>query len=87
MPAIFINNHYIGTLENIQEYEDLGFLNNIVKKEYERRCLVCNIIRPSKENEICTHCYRPYHFFTKSDQKVNVYKNRLNPASEIIYEK
>jgi len=73
-------------VENLQEYEDLGFLNNIVKKEYDRRCLVCNIIRPSKENEVCLHCYRPYQFFSKADQKINIFKNRLTASPELIYE-
>ena len=73
-------------MENIQEYEDLSFLQSIVKKEYERRCLVCNIVRMKKEDEICMHCYRAYTFFAKSEQKINIFKNRIRTLDEYVYE-
>ena len=73
-------------MDNIQEYEDLSFLQSIVKKEYERRCLGCNVVRMKKEDEICLHCYRAYTFFAKSDKKINIFKNRLKMQDEYEYE-
>jgi hypothetical protein len=73
-------------MENLQEYEDMSFLQSIVKKEYDRRCLVCNIVRLKKDDKVCLHCYRDYNFFAKSEQKINIFKNRLKVLDEYEYE-
>jgi glutaredoxin len=84
LPAVFINGYYIGSYDNLQELEELKLTNNIISREYMRRCLECNIIRTNKEFDTCPYCYKNYLFFIKSDNRLSVHDNRLN-NDEIIY--
>ena len=81
LPAVFINNLYIGSESDFQELHDLNLVLSIVNKEYMKRCLVCNIIKTDRELEICPYCYRPYIFFAKSQDVINVYDNRFKKES------
>ena len=56
----------------------MNLTGSIVSKEYLRRCLVCNIIRTDMELQNCPHCYKNYLFFIKSENKIEVHKNRHN---------
>ena len=56
--------------------EDMNLTASIINKEYLRRCLVCNIVRTDLELENCPYCYKNYLFFSKSEIKYEVYKNR-----------
>ena len=38
---------------------------------------MCNIIKTDDELEICPYCYRPFIFFAKSTEIINVYENRI----------
>lgn len=86
LPAVFINNYYIGSAGHFQELEDLRLTNSIVTKEYQKRCLMCNIIKSDKELDTCPHCYKSYLFFIKADLMVSVHANRfLDKDEEILY--
>jgi glutaredoxin len=84
LPAVFIDGYYIGGYDNFQELEELKLTNNIVTREYLRRCLECNIIRTNKDFDTCPYCYKNYLFFIKSENRLSIHENRFN-SDEIIY--
>lgn len=56
----------------------MGLTLSIINKDYLKRCLACNIIRTDLDIENCPYCYKNYLFFSKSELKYKVYKNRHN---------
>lgn len=76
LPAIFINDYYIGSLEEFQELEDKKLIDKIIYKEYNDYCLECHISRNDKNDAVCPYCYKRYAFFAKTDEKYDIYKMR-----------
>jgi hypothetical protein len=65
-------------MKNFQDLEDMNLLMPIIRKDYLKRCITCNMVRPSLELENCPYCYKNYLFFIKSKEKYSVYENRHN---------
>ena len=73
---VFINGYYIGGKDKFQEFEDLNIISLLVSKEYERRCLSCDILRGSKDSFNCSYCLRSYLYFAISSTIHDIYGNR-----------
>lgn len=75
---IFINKYYIGGADCFQELEDKNVISLLLNKEYERKCLSCNIYRTSDESNNCSFCLTSYLDFAKNKVKIDVYASRQN---------
>ncbi|KAM3142415.1 hypothetical protein pb186bvf_005572 [Paramecium bursaria] len=65
LPHIYINEHFIGGANELQELEDFQYLDDIYTQTYLKICLNCNNDRLEKQNE-CDQCQKPFLFFRKN---------------------
>ncbi|CAD8188051.1 unnamed protein product [Paramecium pentaurelia] len=64
LPFITINNIFIGGYEDFYSlFEQGGFLQRIINKDYEMQCINCNEQR--RGGDRCLKCKWPYEFFKK----------------------
>lgn len=56
--------------------EDQKIIPSLIKGEYLKRCLVCNMPRESFEKEICYYCYKKYLYWAISIEIYNIYEMR-----------
>ena len=73
---VFINNYYIGGADDFQILEDRKVIGTLLKKEYEKRCMACNVYITSKDSTACPFCYTNYISFARSLNQIDVYGNR-----------
>lgn len=76
LPAIFINGYYIGSYENLQEFEDSNIISKLLIGEYEDSCLVCHITKTNLDLDTCPFCYKKYKYFAKKDHKYDIWEMR-----------
>ena len=76
LPMVFINNYYIGGADDFQMLEDRKVIGSLLKKEYEKRCMACNVYITSKNSTSCPFCYSSYISFARSLNQFDVYENR-----------
>ncbi|CAD8089414.1 unnamed protein product [Paramecium primaurelia] len=64
LPFVTINGIFIGGYEDFYSlFEQGGFLQRIINKDYEMQCINCNKQRGGGDN--CPNCKWPYEFFKK----------------------
>jgi len=73
---IFINDYYIGGVNEIQTLVDEDLLIDIVKKVYLTNCLICHCIKSDEEIHRCLYCLKEFSFFSKSPIMKNIWFNR-----------
>ena len=76
LPAIFINGYYIGSYENLQEFEDSKIIPKLLIGEYEESCLVCHISKTDSNLDTCPFCYKKYKYFAKKDLLYDIWEMR-----------
>ena len=76
LPAIFINGYYIGSYENLQEFEDSNIISKLLIGEYEDSCLVSHITKTNLDLDTCPFCYKKYKYFAKKDHKYDIWEMR-----------
>ena len=78
---VFINKYYIGGADNFQELEDKRIIPQLLNKEYERKCLSCNIYRGTELHKNCSFCFTSFLDFAKDEIEIDVYEKRVNEKS------
>ncbi|CAD8071142.1 unnamed protein product [Paramecium sonneborni] len=62
LPFVTINNVFVGGYEEFQILYELDLLIRIIKKDYEKECILCD---EPKVGDECPNCNKPYDFFKK----------------------
>ena len=84
---VFINNYYIGGADDFQQLEDRKLISSLVNKDYEKRCLACNIFISSKDCTTCPYCYTNYVNFAKNVNQIDIFACRKEEKTRKSKEK